>query len=83
MIITEEIFKDLDAFGGRPYSARGLFGRKCLGFVGLSDLLRAIRSCEILPTDGWCATHGRETVYYHPAIWIAASVVDNYYLREG
>lgn len=79
MIITAEIFKDLDSLGGRPYNARGLFGRSCLGFAGLSSLLEAIRSCNILPTEGWCVTHDRRPIYYHPAVLITSDVVDNYY----
>lgn len=81
MIITKEIFKDLDALGGKPYTARGT-SRSCLGFAGLPRLLRAIRECSILPTSGWCAAQARDLVhYYHPGIFLSTDVVDNYYFH--
>ncbi len=51
---------------GFSYSGRGMFGRQCLAFDSLSQLLEAIREDRTLPTDGWQTDAlGLDTVYYN------------------
>jgi hypothetical protein len=74
------MFARLDAYGARPYSGRAMFGARCLGIVGLSQLLEAIRDVPELPISGWQHdSMGRDVIYYNPRIQIALEVVNDYY----
>lgn len=79
MLVTPDLFEQLDKYGARPYSGRAMFGAKCLGIVGLTNLLEAIRDVPALPVSGW--THdslGRDTIYYNPSMKIAKEIIDDY-----
>lgn len=80
MLITPDLFERLDEFGARPYSGRAMFGGRCLGIVGLDNLLAALRAMPNLPIRGWVTDgFGRDVIYYNPTVKVAQEVVDSYY----
>lgn len=51
------------------YSGRLMYGKRCLAFGSLEELLQAIRSDETLPVSGWVSDSlGKGEVYYNQAV---------------